>query len=102
MKLARKQRTIRFAVSGRWALAADNLQWMLQRRYRANKWEPLSFVSSTKTVLARCLREKHCPPADAERLLAGLPATFDEWLAAGGGATVGRHPPYPTPRTAPG
>jgi hypothetical protein len=25
------------------------------------------------------MREKGCPPADAERLLAGLPPTFEEW-----------------------
>ena len=74
-----------FAVSGKWALAADRLQWMVQRRHMNKgqvKWESLSFVSSTKDILARCLREKGCPPEDAERLLAGLPATFDEWAKA--------------------
>ena len=25
------------------------------------------------------MREKGCPPADTERLLAGLPPTFEEW-----------------------
>jgi hypothetical protein len=71
-----------FAMSGRWALAADSLQWMLQRQYM-NKgqvcWRSVSFVSSTRDILARCMREKGCPSADAERLLAGLPATFEEW-----------------------
>ena len=71
-----------FAISGKWALAADRLQWMLQRQHM-NKgqpvWHSVSFVASTKDVLARCLREKGCPPADAERLLAGLPSTFKEW-----------------------
>jgi hypothetical protein len=71
-----------FVVSGKWALAADRLQWMIQRQYLSKgeiKWQSVSFVASTKDILARCLREKGCPPADAERLLAGLPATFDEW-----------------------
>jgi hypothetical protein len=71
-----------FAVSGKWALAADRLQWMVQRRYMSAgraKWQPVSFVASTRDVLARCLREKGCPPADAERLLASLPSTFEEW-----------------------
>ena len=71
-----------FAISGRWALAADRLQWMVQRRYMSKGqpgWHSVSFVASTRDVLARCMREKGCPPADAERLLAGLPFTFEEW-----------------------
>ena len=67
-----------FAISGRWALAADSLQWMLQRR-AGQRWQSVSFVSSTRDVLLRCMREKGCPRADAERLLAGLPSTFEEW-----------------------
>ena len=67
-----------FAISGRWALAADSLQWMLQRR-DGQQWRSVSFVSSTKDILARCMREKGCPPAYAERLLAGLPSTFEQW-----------------------
>ena len=68
-----------FAVSGKWALAADNLQWMLQRR-AGQQWKLVSFVSSTRDILVRCMREKGCPSADAERLLAGLPSTFEEWV----------------------
>src|SRR5262249_42510153 len=89
-----------FAISGRWALAADSLQWMLQRR-GGQQWKSVSFVSSTRDILARCMREKGCPSADAERLLAGLPSTFEEWvgkrfqtpltvdLADGGGSPPG-------------
>jgi len=43
-----------FAISGRWALAADSLQWMLQRR-AGQRWQSVSFVSS---MLVRCMREK--------------------------------------------
>jgi len=73
-----------FVIAGKWALAADRLQWMVQRRHM-NKgqpvWHSVSFVS-TKDILARCLREKGCPPEDAERLLAGLPSTFEQWRKA--------------------
>ena len=67
-----------FAISGRWALTADSLQWMLQRR-AGQRWQSVSFVSSTRDVLVRCMREKGWPPVDAERLLAALPSTFEEW-----------------------
>jgi hypothetical protein len=95
-----------FVVSGKWALAADRLQWMVQRQY-LNKgqpaWQSISFVASTKDVLARCLREKGCPPADAERLLAGLPATFEEWTktrAANLSQTVSADGEPPIPESA--
>jgi len=71
-----------FAISGKWALSADRLQWMLQRQHMHKGqpvWHSVSFVASTRDVLARCMREKGCPPADAARLLTGLPATFAEW-----------------------
>ena len=80
-----------FAISGKWALAADRLQWMVQRQYISKgeiKWQSVSFVASTKDILARCLREKGCPPADAERLLAGLPATFEQWTKTRAAAFV--------------
>jgi hypothetical protein len=72
-----------FAISGRWALGADNLQWILyrQKSQRQGGWAALSFVRSTWVILARCMHEKDCPPADAQRLLDGLPSTFDEWHA---------------------
>jgi len=92
-----------FAISNKWALAADRLQWLLQRR-QGQRWASVSFVSSTRDILTRCMREKGCPPADAERLLAGLPSTFEEWagkriqtpatadLADGGGPKYGPPP----------
>jgi len=68
-----------FAMSGDWALGADSLQWILYRRHSkgADKWDPLSFVSSTRQILERCLSEKSCPPADAAALLSSLPDTFN-------------------------
>ena len=70
-----------FVVSGLWALGADNLQWIL---YRAKKsktapWVAQSFVSTTRDILDRCMREKGCPEEDRAVLLNGLPSTFIEW-----------------------
>lgn len=50
-----------FATAGDWAVGADELQWMLMRRRtrRAESyWQPVSFVRSTRDILARCMREK--------------------------------------------
>ena len=80
-----------FAISGKWALAADRLQWIVQRQYLHKgeiKWRSISFASSTRDILARCLREKGCPPEDAEQLLAGLPSTFEQWLQTKSAAYV--------------
>jgi hypothetical protein len=47
-----------FAVSGRWALASDGLQWILQRkRSGCPPWRAVSFVRSTKDIPARCMGE---------------------------------------------
>jgi hypothetical protein len=74
-----------FAIEGDWAVASDGVQWMLMRR-RQNSfsgWKSVSFVRSTRDVLARCMREKGTDDATAVILLSGLPDTFDEWKAAG-------------------
>ncbi len=74
-----------FAMVKGWALASDGIQWTLMRE-RARKgavgWQPVSFVRSTKDILARCMREKGVEAGTADFLLAGLPATFDEWNQA--------------------
>ena len=65
------------ATAGHWALASDGLQWILQRRYsngRKNLW-----FARSRIILARCMREEGVPDEDAAVLVAGLPATFDEW-----------------------
>jgi hypothetical protein len=75
-------------INERWALAADQLQWVLQHRQGVDKrsgkevWSGVLFVSSTKAILARCMREKGVPAEDAEPVLAGLPETFQEWSRA--------------------
>jgi hypothetical protein len=74
-----------FATSGDWALGSDGVQWMLMRRHprkRGDSWDPVSFVRSTRDVLARCMREKGLEPGTAAQLLSGLPDSFDEWKTA--------------------
>ena len=70
-----------FAIEGKWALGSDGVQWMLMKRvpnsYRG--WKPVSFVRSTRDILARCMREKGTDDATAVILLSGLPSSFDEW-----------------------
>jgi hypothetical protein len=60
-----------------WALGSDPLQWILLRRRKGpQSWYGVSFVSTTKEILARCMGEKGIPPDDAKRALDTLPDTF--------------------------
>ena len=71
-------------LSDRWALAYDNLQWVIQRRKSAKgkpeKWCAESFISSNREILVLTLREKGIVPdlGKMEEVLA-LPYTFKEW-----------------------
>lgn len=67
-----------FATSGDWAVGADDLQWILLRK-KGNQWRAVSFVRSTRDILARCMREKGVEAADSDLLLSGLPDSFDTW-----------------------
>src|SRR5262245_9635669 len=57
---------------GNWAIADDGHQWILQRR-RGDQWQNISFVRSTKKVLARCLHESGATTAEITALLDPLP-----------------------------
>ena len=78
------------AVSGEWALGADSLQWILYRQQSKappkglRDYKGLSFVRTSKDILARCMREKGVGE-QSEVLLAGLPDTFDAWLKTNSG-----------------
>jgi|SRR5215470_17888117 len=73
------------AVSGRWALASDGLQWILQRKRSGRPpWRAISFVRSTKDILARCMGENGATPVEIQSLLGGLPDTFDQWKSGEG------------------
>jgi hypothetical protein len=73
-----------FTTAGDWALGADSLQWILYKRRSQARggWAGVSFVHSTRDILARCIHEKGCKEETARNLLAGLPGTFDEWKGA--------------------
>ncbi len=76
--------------AGRWRLACDSQQWIVQRRVgkprpvpsgssagASSGWKAVSFIGGTKRVLHRCLREAGVvltPTAQAQ--LAALPDTF--------------------------
>jgi hypothetical protein len=70
-----------FTTAGDWALASDGIQWILCRRRMGQQegWRPLSFVRSSKEILARCMREKGTDVDTARLLLSGLPDNFDQW-----------------------
>jgi hypothetical protein len=79
-----------FATAGNWAVASDGIQWSLC--YRCNDrgrvyWRPVSFVRSTKDVLARCMREKGVVADVARQLLAGLSSARCRRITAGRQAT---------------
>jgi hypothetical protein len=76
------QKDRQFAVSGRWALASDGEQWVIQKRLTGDRWGSVKFIRSDRAWLEHRLRKTlEVPQNDADRLLEGLPATFDEWKA---------------------
>jgi hypothetical protein len=67
------------ATSGEWSVSTDGLQWILRKRRKLKGqpvWVGVSFVRSTRDILAGCMREKGCPPEDAVRLLAAISSEF--------------------------
>jgi hypothetical protein len=76
------QRDRQFRVSGKWALATDGIQLVLQRR-QGQVWQATMYIRSSKAMLGHCMRRVGVPPSDAARLLDGLPDTFSDWAAAG-------------------
>ncbi len=74
--------------NGRWRLAYDRQQWVVQRRRRAPRrseragiadsgWRGVSFVGGRKATLRRVLREKGVPlTAEAQARLDALPERF--------------------------
>jgi hypothetical protein len=78
-----------FKIAGDWAVASDGIQWILMRRRKGaakQGWRPLSYVHSTRDILAGCLREAGCGLDTAAELLAGLPDTFDQWKTSQSGS----------------
>ncbi len=73
-------------LSDRWALAYDNLQWIIQYRDsvkgKPESWRGVSFISSNRDILILTLQEKGIvpDPGKMEEVLA-LPYSFKEWRA---------------------
>lgn len=69
--------------AGDWVLGADNLQWIVLRaRKRRDEayLHPVSYVTSTKTVLARVARENGVTvSASALAHLDAMPEHFRDW-----------------------
>jgi hypothetical protein len=78
--------------SSGWALAADGLQWILQRRY-GGQLRAVAFVRSSKDILARCMSEAGVPADTAGELLKDLPPTFNEWAPGAKISCYRRFPP---------
>jgi hypothetical protein len=78
-------------LSNQWMLGYDNCQWLLMKAERngveadlsnpRTRWRAVSFVSSTKAILMRCLGEHGVVPSpEAKGVLDALPGTFKEWI----------------------
>ncbi len=79
---------------GRWRLAYDKQQWIIQRRVgsarpgkgaavRDTGWKGVSFIGGEKRVLRRCLREAGVAlTAKAQVRLDALPERFLDFVAA--------------------
>ena len=74
--------------AGRWRLAYDDLQWIVQCRrgptrqnkgghVRDSKWRGTDYIGSEKRVLHRCIRERGIVlTAEAQKQLDALPERF--------------------------
>ncbi len=81
---------------GRWRLAYDRQQWVIQHRTKKARvshteggsiadsgWRAVSFIGSTKATLARVLSEKGVVlTAEAQARLDALPDMFMDFIAA--------------------
>jgi len=73
-------------LTDRWRVAADDLQWILQHRTSNGIWRGVSYVTSAKRILERCMRETGVPLGElnpsAYAALKRLPDTFQQWRQA--------------------
>ena len=73
---------------GRWRLAFDDLQWVLQARRgkpgkKSSGYVGVSFIATEKRILLRVLREKGIDlTPEARARIDAMPPTFKAWLAA--------------------
>lgn len=82
----------RLQLGDKWALGADELQWIVlqaRRHHGKVKWQPVAFVHTQSAVLRRVLREAGAELSpEGEAALNALNPTFREWreqmMRAGG------------------
>ena len=71
-------------LNGRWALAFDRLQWIVQHRRGKpgrEQWRPVSFVATDRRVLQRVLCENGVElTPETQAALESLPGTFRGFL----------------------
>ncbi len=91
---------------GRWRLAYDRLQWVVQRRVgtphrrgsdsaamRSTGWRAVSFIAGEKRVLPRVLREHGVVlTPEAQARLDALPEKFRDFLLERGNSPAFRGP----------
>jgi hypothetical protein len=82
---------------GRWRLAYDQHQWILQRRDGRRTWRGIAFIGSKKSTLWRIFREKHIGLTDeAIAMVDALPDYFFSFLRQRNPELAEKHPIYQT------
>jgi hypothetical protein len=74
----------RLHLTAKLQLGDDGTQWILFRYRKStfSDWESRCFVRTRKALLLRCIRENWPDEeAQAEKAMAHLPDTFEEWRA---------------------
>jgi hypothetical protein len=78
--MSRPARDIFLKINDKFSVGADSLQWIAYRT-RGNRIIPVAFISSTKLILLRCLKEAGCDEHKTALALEGIPTSFKEWMA---------------------
>ena len=69
-----------------WAIGYDPLQWIVYSRRKRREewyWNPVGYVSTSRDLLVRVLRENHAQLDDsAWRAVEELPQSFRDWYTA--------------------
>ena len=71
-------------INEKFALAYDNLQWVIQRMHLSKgveTWRPVAFVRSNKFRLFHAMVRYGVPSDDALNVCESLPETFVEFIA---------------------
>ena len=80
---------------GRWRLAFDGRQWIIQRRDGRRTWRGIVFIGSEKSALWRTFREKEIRLTDeAIARVDALPDHFFSFLRQHDPELATRHPIY--------